>query len=138
MEAVLDVYIEREKNKKVMNLDVVTMHLLQKKKFIEEYLYWYPHREEFVSRVIIVKMMVGLTSSYNNIHGVKDVNNNAYRNMVMYGMRINQSGANECIIIDEEPNANAVRFYLLKNYDELVWDGCTNHKLKRVFMLPNP
>ena len=31
-------------------------------------------------------------------------------------------------IIEEEPNVDAVRFFdLLKDSDELLWDGCTNH-----------
>jgi len=73
-------------------------------------------------------MMVGLTSSCSNFHEVVDDNNNPYRNMVMDAMRMNQGYTGQCSIIDEEPNADAVRFfYLLEDYDELLWDGCTNH-----------
>jgi hypothetical protein len=48
--------------------------------------------------------------------------------MVMDVMRINQGYANQCWIVDEERNANATRFFLsLKDSDESLWDGCTNH-----------
>jgi len=46
----------------------------------------------------------------------------------MDAIRMNQGYAGQCSIIDEEPNADATKFfYLLKDYDELLWDGCTNH-----------
>jgi hypothetical protein len=34
---------KRRKNKKFLDPDVVTMHFLQKKKFMKKYLYWYAH-----------------------------------------------------------------------------------------------
>jgi hypothetical protein len=72
--------------------------------------------------------MVGLTSNASNVHGVVDGNNNFYMNMVMDVIRMNQSHVVQCPIIDEEPNADATRFfYLLKDFDEPLWDGCTNH-----------
>jgi hypothetical protein len=52
------------------------------------------------------------------VHGVVDDNSNPYRNMVMNAMRMNKSYASQCPIIDEEPNADVVRFfYLLKDFD---------------------
>jgi len=47
--------------------------------------------------------------------------------MVMDAMRMNQSYASKYSIVDEEPNTNAARFFdLLKDYDESLWDECTN------------
>jgi hypothetical protein len=41
-------------------------------------------------------------------------------------MRMNQGHTGS--IIDEEPNANVTKvFDLLKDFDEPLWDGCTNH-----------
>jgi hypothetical protein len=41
---------------------------------------------------------------------------------------MNQGNVNQCPIVEEEPNADATRFfYLLKNSDKPLWDGCTNH-----------
>jgi hypothetical protein len=56
--------------------------------------------------------MVGLTSNASNVHGVVDDNNNFYMNMVMDVIRMNQSHVGQCPIIDEEPNADATRFFL--------------------------
>jgi len=43
-------------------------------------------------------------------------------------LRMNQGYAGECSIVDEEPNAEAIRFFeLLKDSDKLLWDGCTNY-----------
>jgi hypothetical protein len=48
--------------------------------------------------------------------------------MVMDAMRMNQSHVGQCSIVDEEPNADATRFFdLLKDFDEPLWDDCTNH-----------
>jgi hypothetical protein len=53
------------------------------------------------------------------VHGVIDDNSNPYKNMVIDAMRINQGHAGQCSIINEEPNANATRFFdLLKNSDK--------------------
>ena len=72
--------------------------------------------------------VVGPTSSTNNVHGVANDNNNPYRNMIMDAMRMNQGNASQCLIVEEEPNADTTRFFnMLKDYDELFWDGCTNH-----------
>jgi hypothetical protein len=48
--------------------------------------------------------------------------------MVMDAMRMNQGNVNQCPLVEEEPNADAARFFdLLKDSDEPLWDGCTNH-----------
>ena len=94
------------------------MHLLQKE-FMEKYLCWYAHGEPYVPYDTMVERMVRSTSSASNVHGVVDNNNNPYRNMVMEVMRINQGHANQCPTIDEEPNADASRFFdLLKDSDK--------------------
>jgi len=49
--------------------------------------------------------------------------------MVMDLMRIIQVHTRQYPIIDKEPNVDAPRFfffYLLKDSDEPLWDGCTN------------
>ena len=54
----------------------------------------------------------------------------------MDAMRMNQGNVSQCPIIKEEPNANTTRFFdLLKNSDELLWDGCTNHNKLSVVAL---
>ena len=71
--------------------------------------------------------VVGYTSSASNVHEAANDNTNPYRNMVMDAMRMNQGNVSQCPIIEEEPNADAARFFdLLKDSDPL-WDGCTNH-----------
>ena len=72
--------------------------------------------------------MIRSTSSASNVHEVVNDNNNPYRNMVTDAMRMNQGNDSQCEIVEEEPNANAARFFdLLKDSDEPLWDGCTNH-----------
>jgi len=89
---------------------------------------WYAHREPFVPHETIIKKMVGSTSSASNVRGVVDDNSNLYKTMVMDAMRMNQGHSGQCPIIDEEPNADATRFfYLSKDSDGPLWDGCTNH-----------
>jgi len=76
----------------------------------------------------MVKKMVRSTSSSSNMHEVVDDNSNPYRNMIMDAMRMNQGYTSQCSIVDEEPNADAIRFfYILKDFDELLWDWYTNH-----------
>ena len=117
----------RCKNKKFLHPDVVMMYLLHKG-FMEDYLCWYAHKELFVRNKSMVERMVGSTSSASNVHGVVNDNSNPYRNMVMDSMRMNQGNASQCPIVEEEPNADAARFFdLLKDSDEPLWDGCTNH-----------
>jgi hypothetical protein len=71
----------------------------------------------------MIERMVGSTSSSSNVHGVVNDNNNCYSSMVMDAMRMNQSDANKCSIIDEEQNKDALGFfYSLKDSDEPLWD----------------
>jgi len=60
---------KRCKNKKFLDLDVVTMHLLQKR-FMKKYLYWYAYREAYILHDIIVERMIESTSSSSNVHEV--------------------------------------------------------------------
>jgi hypothetical protein len=72
--------------------------------------------------------VVGSTSSASNVHEAANDNTNPYRNMVIDAMRMNQGNVSQCPIVEEEPNADAARFFdLLKDSDELLWDGYTNH-----------
>jgi len=62
------------------------------------------------------------------MHGVVDDNSNPYSNMVMDAMRMNQGHADQCPIIDEEPNVDEAMFFdLLKDSRKPLWDGCTNY-----------
>ena len=46
----------------------------------------------------------------------------------MDAMRMSEGNVSEYPIVEEEPNADAAKFFdLLKDFDELLWDGCTNH-----------
>jgi hypothetical protein len=48
--------------------------------------------------------------------------------MIMDAMRMNEGNVSQCLIVEEEPNADATRFFhLLKDFDEPLWDGYTNH-----------
>jgi len=48
--------------------------------------------------------------------------------MVMDAMRMSKGNTSEFPNIEEEPNTDATRFFdLLKDSDEPLWDGCTNH-----------
>jgi len=72
--------------------------------------------------------VVGSTSNASNVHEAANDNTNPYRNMVMDAIRMNQGNVSQCPIVEEEPNANASRFFdLLKDSDEPLWDGYTNH-----------
>jgi len=103
------------------------MHLLSKG-FMEDYPCWYAYGELFVPNESMVERVVGSTSSASNVHEVVNDNSNPYRNMVMDAMRMNQGNVSECPIVEEEPNADATRFFdLLKDCDEPLWDRCTNH-----------
>jgi hypothetical protein len=48
----------RCKNKKFLHPYIVTMYLLKKKRFMEDYLCWYAHRELFVHNKSMVERMV--------------------------------------------------------------------------------
>jgi len=117
-------------NKKYLHQDVVMMHLLHKG-FMENYQYWYAYGEVFVSESerTMEETVVGSTSSASNVHEATNDNTNPYRNMVMDAMRMNQGNDGQCPIVEEEPNADAARFFdLLKDSDEPLWDGCMNHR----------
>jgi len=46
----------------------------------------------------------------------------------MDAMRMSEGNVNECQIVEEEPNADAARFFdLLKDSDKPLWDGCMNY-----------
>ena len=63
------------------------------------------------------------TSSASNMHEAANDNTNPYRNMVMDAMRMNQGNVSQCPIVEEEPNANATRFFdLLKDSNEPLSD----------------
>ena len=41
---------------------------------------------------------------------------------------MNQGHIGQCLIIDEDPNADAIKFFdLLKDSNEPLWDDCINH-----------
>jgi hypothetical protein len=76
----------------------------------------------------MIKRIVGSTSSASNVHEVVNDNSNPYKIMVIDAMRMNQGNVSQCPIVEEELNADAARFfYLLKDSDEPLWNGCTNH-----------
>jgi len=56
------------------------------------------------------------TSSASNVHEVGNDNSDPYKNMVMDAMKMNQGNGSQCPIAEEEPNADATRFFdLLKD-----------------------
>jgi len=60
-----------------------------------------------------LERIVGSTFISNNIHKViNDNNNNCYRSMVMYAMRINHGYLGECLYIDEESNVDTNKFFI--------------------------
>jgi hypothetical protein len=76
----------------------------------------------------MVERMIKSISSASNMHGVVDDNSNPYRNMIMDAIRMNQGYWGEYLIIDEEPNINTTKFFdLLKDFNEQLWNRCTNH-----------
>jgi hypothetical protein len=95
---------------------------------MENYQYWYAHGEVFVSKRRMGETVVVSISNASNVHKAANDNTNPYRNMVIDAMRMNQGNVSQCPIIEEEPNADATRFFdLLKDSDEPLWDGCMNH-----------
>jgi hypothetical protein len=72
---VLDFHVRGVKIKIFFNLDVVTMHLLQKE-FMKKYLCWFSYREPYVPHETMVEWMVESTSSSSNVHGIVDDNSN--------------------------------------------------------------
>jgi hypothetical protein len=76
----------------------------------------------------MVERVVESTSSASNLHGVTNDNSNSYMNMVLDAMRMNQGNVSQCPIVEKESNADATRFFdMLKDSDEPLWDGFTNH-----------
>jgi len=72
--------------------------------------------------------VVESTSSASNMHEIRNENSNHYRNTVIDAMRMSEGNVRECPIVEEEPNADAARFFdLLKDSDEPLWDSCMNH-----------
>jgi hypothetical protein len=103
------------------------MHLLTKG-FMQDYLCWYAHGELFVPNKSMVERVVGSSSSASNMHEVGNENSNPYKNMVMDAMRMSEGNVSEFPNVEEELNADAAKFFdLLKDSDEPLWDGCTNH-----------
>jgi len=78
---------------------------------MENYWCWYAHGEVFVHNKSMGERVVGSTSSASNVHEVTNDNTNPYRNMIMDAMRINQGNVSQCPIVEEEPNADAARFF---------------------------
>jgi hypothetical protein len=56
---------------------------------MEKHLCWFVHREPYVPYKTMVERMVGLPSSFSNVHGVVDDNGNRYRSIVMNAMEMN-------------------------------------------------
>jgi hypothetical protein len=46
------------------------------------------------------------------MHEVVNDYNNPYKNMVMDAIRMNQGHDSQCLIVDEEPNADTTKFFL--------------------------
>lgn len=61
----------------------------------------------------MIEMMIDLTSNSSNTHKVVYDNNNPYKSMVKDAMWMNQGYAGKCLIVDEESNADAIRFFEL-------------------------
>ena len=70
-------------NKKLFDLNVVAIHLLQQKKKFMENACVSLHMENHVFYKIMVKRIVGSTSSSNNVYGVINDNSNHYRSIIM-------------------------------------------------------
>jgi hypothetical protein len=80
---------------------------------MEKYLCWYAYEEPYVPHDTMVERMVGSTFNARNVHKVINDNSNLYRNMVLNVMEMNQSHVGQCPIVDEEPNVDATRFFLI-------------------------
>jgi hypothetical protein len=80
---------KRCKKKKFLDPDIVTMHLLQKNGLWRNTCVGLHIEKPYVLYKIMVEKMVRSTSSYSNVYGVVDDNNNSYRNMVMDVIRMN-------------------------------------------------
>jgi len=59
------------------------------------------------------------TFNASNVHGIVHNNTTHYKNMVMDAMRMNQNHVGQFPVVDEEPNADAARFFnILKDFDK--------------------
>ena len=86
----------------------------------------------------MLEKIVDSTSSSNNIHKVVNANSNCYESMVIDAMRMNHYYS--CKVHNEESNINATKiFKILKDFNKLLWDECTNHNkllvIGRVFTI---
>jgi hypothetical protein len=125
------------KTKKFHQLDVLMMHLLRKG-FVEKYLCWFAYEEPYIPYKTMLERIVGSTSTFRNINEVVDDNCSRYRSMMIDTIKINYGYSGESSRVDEESNIDAVRcFELFKDFDESLWDGCTNYSnlsaITRVF-----
>ena len=59
----------------------------------------------------MVERMIESISSASNKYEVVDDNSNPYKDMIMNVMRMNQDYVGQYSIIDEEPNADAIKFF---------------------------
>jgi len=80
---------------------------------MEDYLCWYAHGEQSVRNESILERIIVSTSSTNNMHSVVNNKSNHYKNMIMKVMRMNQGNFSQYSIIEEEPNTDATRFFLI-------------------------
>jgi len=67
-------------------------------------------------------------------------NENESMSMMINAMRMNQDYLDERSSVDEKPNIDITRFIkLLQDFDEKLWDECTNHSklliIARVFTI---
>ena len=131
VEAVLDIHVRGVKIKS-FSIQMLLRCIFYKKSFMEKYLCWFSYREPYAPYETMIEKMIGSPSNFSNVHEVVDDNNNCYRRMIIDAIIINQGDASECLIIDEEPNVDACRFFdILKYYEKLLWDKCTNNIILR-------
>jgi hypothetical protein len=88
VEVIVDVHVRGVKIEKLLNPDIVTIHLLQKA-FMEKCLCWFTHGEPYVPYNTMVEMTVWSTTNSSNVHEVIDDNSNRYRSMVMNKIKMN-------------------------------------------------
>jgi hypothetical protein len=121
VDVVLDVHIRYVKIESFL-IQKFLRCIFYKKRFMEKYLCWFAQEKPYVPYKTMIERMVELTSSSSNVYEVVNDNSNYYRSMIMDAMRMNYQGdASECSIINEEPNADASRFFdLLKDFYELL------------------
>ena len=85
---------------------------------MKKYMCWYAYEEPYVPHDTMVERMIGSTFNASNVHGIVYNNTTRYKNMVMKAMRMNQDYASQFLIVDEELNVDATRFFnLLKDSD---------------------